>query len=100
MQKGEGSRRLGNQRRAKEAADWAEMGPGRSAHARAQSPPFDLAAIWAIYSPEAKSLASTHSSSTAEEQRREGHHLGEERVELDHIGVPGARSKIEVGSRW
>jgi hypothetical protein len=45
MQKGEGSRRLVNQRRAKEVADWAEMGPGRSAHAagpahfRAQSVP-------------------------------------------------------------
>jgi hypothetical protein len=31
MQKGEGSKRLGNQRHAKEAADWAEMGPGRPA---------------------------------------------------------------------
>jgi hypothetical protein len=28
------------------------------------------------------SHASVHSSSAAEEQRREGHHLGEERVEL------------------
>jgi hypothetical protein len=46
------------------------------------SPPFDLAAIRAIYSPEARCHASTHSSSAAEEQRREGHHLGEERVEL------------------
>jgi hypothetical protein len=45
-------------------------------------PPFDLAAIWTIYSPEARSHASTHSSSAAEEQRREGRHLGEERVEL------------------
>jgi hypothetical protein len=44
--------------------------------------PFDLAAIQAIYSPEAKSHGSIHSSLTAEEQRREGHHLGEERVEL------------------
>jgi hypothetical protein len=33
MQKGEGSKRLGNQRRAKEATNWAEMGPGRSAQA-------------------------------------------------------------------
>jgi hypothetical protein len=38
--------------------------------------PFDLAAIRAIYSPGVKSHASLHSSSTAEEQRREGHHLG------------------------
>jgi hypothetical protein len=44
-------------------------------------PPFDLATIQTIYSPEAKSHASTHSSSAAEEQR-EVHHLGEERVEL------------------
>jgi hypothetical protein len=35
-----------------------------------------------IYRPKAKSHASIHSSSAAEEQRREGHHLGEERVQL------------------
>jgi hypothetical protein len=46
------------------------------------TPPLDLAAIQTIYSPEAKSQASTHSSSAAEEQRREGHHLEEKRVEL------------------
>jgi hypothetical protein len=40
-------------------------------HFGAQSPPFNLAAIQAIYSPEAKSHASIHSSSAAEEQRRE-----------------------------
>jgi hypothetical protein len=55
MQKGGGSRRLGKQRRAKEAADWAEMGPGQSAqagpaHFEAQSPPFDLDASQDIYS--------------------------------------------------
>jgi hypothetical protein len=33
MQKGEESRRLGNQHQAKEAVDWAEMGPRRSAQA-------------------------------------------------------------------
>jgi hypothetical protein len=84
MRKGEGSRRLGNQRRAKEAADRAEVGPGRPAQpiSGPSQPPFDLAAIRTIYSPEAKSHASIHSSSTAEEQRREGHHLGEERAEL------------------
>jgi hypothetical protein len=88
MQKGEGSRRLGNQHRAKEATDWAKMGLGRSAQAGRPSPflvpvsPLDLAAIRTIYSPEAKSHASIHSSSAAEEQRREGHHLGEETVEL------------------
>jgi hypothetical protein len=89
MQKGEGSRRLGNRRRAKAAGNWAGMGPGQSAQAVRPSPvqgsvtsPFDLAAIRAIYSPGVKSHTSTHSSSAAEEQRKEGHHLGEERVEL------------------
>jgi hypothetical protein len=64
---------------------WAQAGrPGRPAQpiSGPSQPPFDLAAIRAIYSPEAKSHASIHSSSAAEEQRREGHHLGEERVEL------------------
>jgi hypothetical protein len=89
MKKGEGSRRLENRHRAKEAADWAEVRPGQSAqpagpaHFGAQSAlPFDLATIRTIYSPEAKSHTSIHSSSAAEEQRREGYHLGEERVEL------------------
>jgi hypothetical protein len=74
MQKGEGSRRLGNQRRAKEAGNWAGMGPGRSAQAGRLSPfqgpvasPFDLAAIRAIYSPGVESHAGTHLSSAAEE---------------------------------
>jgi hypothetical protein len=89
MQKGEGSRRLGNQRRAKEAGNRARMGPGRSAQASRPSPfqgpvasPFDLAAIRAIYSPGVESHGGIHSSSAVEEQRREGHHLGEVRVEL------------------
>jgi hypothetical protein len=89
MQKGEGSRRLGNQLHAKEAGNWAGVGPGRSAQTGQpdafQGPvasPFDLAAIRAIYSPEVESHASIHLSSAAEEQRRERHHLEEERVEL------------------
>jgi hypothetical protein len=89
MQKGEGSRRLGNRRRAKDADNWVGMGPGRSAQAGRPSPfqgpvasPFDLAAIRAIYNPGVKSHALIHSSSAVEEHRREGHHLGEERVEL------------------
>jgi hypothetical protein len=89
MQKGEGSRRLENRHHAKEAGNWAEVGPGRSAQAGRPSPfwglvasPFDLAVIQAIYSPGVESHTSIHSSSAAEEQRREGHHLGEERVEL------------------
>jgi hypothetical protein len=54
MQKREGSRRLGNQRRAKEAMNWAEMGPCRSTQAgrpspfRGPVPPFDLGASRAI----------------------------------------------------
>jgi hypothetical protein len=82
MQIREDSRRLGNQHRAKEGAGWAEVGLGRPAQPISwpSRPPFDLAAIRAIYSLKARSHASTHSSSAAEEQRREG--LGEERVEL------------------
>jgi hypothetical protein len=89
MHKGEGSRRLGNRHHAKEAGNWAWMGPGRLAPVGRPSPvqgpfapSFDLAAIRAIYSPGVESHASINSSSAAEEQRSEGHHLGEERVEL------------------
>jgi hypothetical protein len=89
MQKGETSRKQGNRRRAKEALGWAWMGLGRPAQAGRPSPvqgpvrlPFALAANQAIYSPLTESHASYNSSSAAEEQRREGHHLGEERVEL------------------
>jgi hypothetical protein len=89
MQKGETSRKQGNRRRAKEAVGWAWMGPGWLAQAGRPSPvqgpvmlPFALAAIRAIYSPLTESHASSNLSSAAEEQRREGHHLGEERVEL------------------
>jgi hypothetical protein len=46
------------------------------------APSFELAAIQAIYSPGVESHTSINSSSAAEEQRREGHHPGEERVEL------------------
>jgi hypothetical protein len=74
------------QRRPRAGPKWAQAGrhrPAGPAHFEAQSPPpFDLAAIQAIYSPEARRHASTHSPSATEEQRREGHHLGEERVEL------------------
>jgi hypothetical protein len=78
------SRTLGKQHQAKEAAGWAEVGPGRPAQptSRPSQSPFDLVAIRAIYSPEARRHASIISSSTAEEQRREGHQLEEERVEL------------------
>jgi hypothetical protein len=43
--------------------------------------PFDLAISRAIYSPLVKSHGELHLSSAAEEQRREGHLSGEERVE-------------------
>jgi hypothetical protein len=84
MQKGEGSRRLGSRRHAKEAGNWAWMGPGWSAQPNLGPicPPFDLATNRAIYSPGVESHASINSSSAAEEQRREGHHPGEQRVEL------------------
>jgi hypothetical protein len=81
---GEYSRRPRKQHQVKEAAGWAEVGPGWPAQptSRPSRPPFDLAAIRTIYSPEARRHTSILSPSTAEEQRREGHHLGEERVEL------------------
>jgi hypothetical protein len=89
MQKGETSRKQGNRRRAKKASGRAWMGPGRPAQSGRPSPfqgpfapSFALAANRAIYSPLTESHAEENSSSTAEEQRREGHHLGEERVEL------------------
>jgi hypothetical protein len=89
MQKGEGSRKLGNQRRAKEAANWAEVGPGRLAQAGRPSPlrgpvapPFDLGASRAIYSPLTESHTSTNSSSTAEEQRNLRDTISEMRVVL------------------
>jgi hypothetical protein len=86
MQKGEGSKRLGNRHQAKQVVGWTKVGPCQPAQPISKPsrppPPFDLAAIRAIYSLEAKSHASTHSSSAVEEQRREGHHLGEEMVEL------------------
>jgi hypothetical protein len=84
MQKGEGSRRLEKRRHTKEAGNWAGWAQaGRPSPFRGPvASPFDLAAIRAIYSPGVESHASIHSSSAAEEQRREGHHLGEERVKL------------------
>jgi hypothetical protein len=76
MQKEEGSRKQGNRHRAKEASDRPSpfQGPVML--------PFALAANHAIYSPVTESHGGWNSSSAAEEQRREGHHPGEERVEL------------------
>jgi hypothetical protein len=84
MQKGERSRRHGKHRqqmRSRNGLKWAQAGwpsPFRAPFAA----PFDLDDPRAIYSPPAKSHASIHLPFTAEKQRREGHHFGEERVEL------------------
>jgi hypothetical protein len=84
MQKGEGSRRLGKQHRAKEVVDWAEMGPCRPAQpvSRPSRPPFDLSASRAIYSPLTESHASINSSSAVEEQRSLRDTISEMRVVL------------------
>jgi hypothetical protein len=73
----------------KPGLNWAETGLGRPARADQSSPfwarfdaPFDLAASRAIYSPLTESHEEIHSSSAAEEQRREGHRSREERVEM------------------
>jgi hypothetical protein len=72
------------------------MGLGRPTQPISKTirPPFDLATIQTIYSLEARSHRSTHSSSAAEEQRREGHHLGEKRVELVDQDLPSWRGKL------
>jgi hypothetical protein len=88
---GEGSRRLGNQRRAKEAADWAEMGLDRSAQA---GRPFDLDASRAIYSPPTKSHTSINSSSAAEDQRSLRDTISEMRVVLVVQGLPSRRGNL------
>jgi hypothetical protein len=101
MPKGGGSRRLGNHHHAKEVGNWAGVDPGRSAQAGRPGPfqgpvtsPFDLASIRAIYSPGVESHGSINSSSAAEQQRREGHHLGDERVELVDYGLPSRRGNL------
>jgi hypothetical protein len=69
------------QRRPRAGPGWAQAGrpsPVQDPFA----PSVALAIIQAIYSLLTESHASYNSSSAAEEQRREGHHLGEERVEL------------------
>jgi hypothetical protein len=84
MQKGEALEDSGsNTRQSRPSAGpkWAQAGRPNPFQGPVD-PPFDLAAIRTIYSPEARSHGSTHSSSAAEEQRREGHHLRVERVEL------------------
>jgi hypothetical protein len=84
MQKGGGYRRLGKQHRAKEATNWAEVGPDRLAQpiSRPSRPPFDLDAFGAIYSPLTESHISINSSSAAEEQRSLRDTISEMRVVL------------------
>jgi hypothetical protein len=72
---------------------WAQAGRPRLVHGPF-APSFDLAAIQAIYSPGIESHRSINSSSAAEEQRREGHHPGEERVELVDEGLPSRRGNL------
>jgi hypothetical protein len=69
------------QRRPRVAPEWAQAGRPSPVQCLF-APSFALAAIWAIYSPGGESHAWSNSSSAAEEQRREGHHPREERVEL------------------
>jgi hypothetical protein len=68
---------------AKQDVGRAEVGPGRPTQpiSGLSRHPFDLTAIRTIYTPEAKSHASIHLSSAAE-QKRERYQLVEERVEL------------------
>jgi hypothetical protein len=77
----EDSRTDATRRRQGTGPRWAQAGRARPVQGPFDSP-FDLAANRAIYSPRVKRHASINSSSAAEEQRREGHHPGEERVEL------------------
>jgi hypothetical protein len=64
--------------------NWAKTGPGRppSPFRTRFGTPFDLATNQTIYSPLAKSHEEIDSSSTAGEQRREGHRSEEEKVEM------------------
>jgi hypothetical protein len=93
----------------------AETSLGQPAWADQPSPfrarfdaPFDLAALRTISRPVAKSHKEIHSSSAAEEQRREGHCSGEEGVEMVDLGFPNRRGNLawkttsefpELGSR-
>jgi hypothetical protein len=73
---------------SREKQAWRKPGPNRAWVDRPNpfwarfGTPFDLAAYRAIYCPLAESHKKIHSSSAAEEQRREGHRSGEERVDM------------------
>jgi hypothetical protein len=94
MQNGEDSRRPGKQHRAKEAADWAEVGPGQPAQPTSRPsrpPPFDLAASRTIYIPLVESHTSVNSSSAAEEQRSR---RGAKKLEVHHLREEGGASYL------
>jgi hypothetical protein len=72
-------------RRPRTGTKWAQAGRPRlagPAHFEAQSPPFDLDAYRAIYSPLTESHASINLSSAAEEQRSLRDTISEMRVVL------------------
>jgi hypothetical protein len=84
MQKGKDLEDSGTdaaRRRQATGPGWAQAGRPSPVQGPLASP-FDLDANRAIYSPGVESHAEINSSSAAEEQRREGHHPVEERVEL------------------
>jgi hypothetical protein len=78
-----GNRATSNQgeSQGRTGSKWAQAGRPSPFRARFGAP-FDLAAIQTIYSPLTKIYTSIHSSSAAEDQRREGHRSGEGRVEM------------------
>jgi hypothetical protein len=90
MQKGEGSRRLGNRDRAKEAANWAEVRPGRPAQSGRPSPagPAYFGAqshpLWPrclsgyLYPPDREPRRNQFVILRRGAEKLEGHHLGEE----------------------
>jgi hypothetical protein len=73
---------------SREKQAWRKSGPNKSwadwpSPSRARfGTPFDLADSRAIYSPLSEILEEIHSSSAAEEQRREEHRSGEEMVKM------------------
>jgi hypothetical protein len=78
---GDSREKLRDKSRVRTELKWSQASRPSPFRARFGAP-FDLAVIRTIYSPPAKSHTSIHSSSAAEEQRREGHRSREERVEM------------------
>jgi hypothetical protein len=80
-------------RRQTTGPGWAQAGRPNPIQGPFASP-FDIATIRAIYSPRVESHTEKNSSSAVKEQRREGHHTGEERVELVDYGFPRQRGNL------